>query len=113
MNIGDIKGQILDKAVIEKRPHLALEFGTYLGYSATRIARLLQPSSRLISVDPDPKSHAAAAVMLGMAGLSDRVELFQRTAEETLRYLASQGLQIDFLLLDHVKSKYLEDLRLA
>ena len=48
MNIGDVKGKILDEAVERRRPQLALELGTYLGYSAVRIARLLGPGARLV-----------------------------------------------------------------
>ena len=39
INIGDEKGALLDAAVRRADPALALELGTYCGYSALRIAR--------------------------------------------------------------------------
>ena len=39
INVGDEKGRILDTAVRRAQTTLALELGTYCGYSALRIAR--------------------------------------------------------------------------
>ena len=39
INVGDEKGALLDAAVQRADPELALELGTYCGYSALRIAR--------------------------------------------------------------------------
>ena len=39
INVGDEKGELLDAAVRRADPGLALELGTYCGYSALRIAR--------------------------------------------------------------------------
>ena len=41
MNVGDVKGKILDDAVNQTKPMKALELGTYCGYSSVRIGRLL------------------------------------------------------------------------
>lgn len=35
----------------QRRPALALELGTFVGYGAIRIARSLQPGARLVSVE--------------------------------------------------------------
>jgi catechol O-methyltransferase len=113
MNIGDTKGKILDSVVSEKQPRLAVEFGTYLGYSAARIARLLPEGGRLISVDTWPGAGAAAAVLLEKAGLSSRVELRTEGSTETLYDLVGAGEKIDLLFLDHDKDQYLHDLQLA
>ena len=40
INVGDEKGELLDAAVHRADPSLALELGTYCGYSALRIARV-------------------------------------------------------------------------
>ncbi|CAJ1346444.1 unnamed protein product, partial [Effrenium voratum] len=64
MNVGDVKGKVLDVALREAlRLHptgvfTALELGTYLGYSAVRIARLLPSRGRLLSVDSAPQEVA-------------------------------------------------------
>ncbi|RXM27597.1 Catechol O-methyltransferase [Acipenser ruthenus] len=51
MNVGDEKGSILDQVVCEVSPDVALELGTYCGYSSVRIARLLPPGARLLTVE--------------------------------------------------------------
>lgn len=38
MNVGDEKGEILDRAVRRAQPRRLLELGTYCGYSALRMA---------------------------------------------------------------------------
>jgi catechol O-methyltransferase len=115
MSIGDVKGRILDTAVSRQRPRLRLaaELGTFLGYSATRIARLLPPGAGFISVDPEDNFRAAASAMLAAAGLRDRVELFPGTADDFFRRLASEGRKLDLLFIDHIKSLYLPDLQSA
>src|ERR1700752_1542422 len=39
VNIGDEKGELLEAAVRRANPRVALELGTYCGYSSLRIAR--------------------------------------------------------------------------
>src|ERR687891_104904 len=41
INVGDEKGEILDRAVRRAAPRLLLELGTYCGYSALRMARVM------------------------------------------------------------------------
>lgn len=52
-NVGDGKGLILDAAIqnITDGPKWALEIGTYCGYSAVRIGRLLPEGGKLISIE--------------------------------------------------------------
>lgn len=113
INIGDRKGVHLDKAVRDRAPQLAVELGTYIGYSAVRIARLLPPGGHLISVDPSPLAHATATVLLKLAGLDDRVTLAYDYSDAVLKRLSAEGKQIDFLFVDHLKWLYLPDLQLA
>jgi len=46
MNVGDEKGEILDRAVERSAPGLLLELGTYCGYSGLRIARVMPQDDR-------------------------------------------------------------------
>ncbi len=50
INVGDEKGELLDAAVRRANPGVALELGTYCGYSALRIARAA-PSAKVYSVE--------------------------------------------------------------
>ena len=41
INVGDEKGEILDRAIATAQPKLLLELGTYVGYSALRTVRAM------------------------------------------------------------------------
>ena len=47
MHVGDVKGGIVDKVIEEYKPKIILELGTYCGYSAVRMARLLPTDGEL------------------------------------------------------------------
>merc|ERR1712216_1019242 len=92
------------------RPFTGIEFGTYVGYSAVRIARLLPAGSKLITVDPGGMQDVAHEVV-SLAGLTDKVEFMQGTALESTQQLAKSGVKLDFVFIDHDKSDYLASLR--
>lgn len=68
-------GLILDKTVEEVNPSVALELGTYCGYSAVRIARLLKAGARLLTVEFNPAFAAIAKQMIEFAGVQDKVNI--------------------------------------
>eukprot|EP00435_Cladocopium_sp_Y103_P061781 s221_g23.t1 len=89
MNVGDVKGQVLDSALKEalrlnggRAAFTALELGTYLGYSAVRLARLLPPSGRLFSVEKDD-AKLRVATEAGVDSL-DVLTLFQAQRFSTI-----------------------------
>lgn len=122
MNVGDVKGELLDQALREQvrrccdapaersERFAALELGTYVGYSAVRIARLLPPGGRLYSVDPDGDWQGIAAEIVELAGVRDRVKLVQQTAQAAIEELSQQGVTLDFVFIDHDKHEYLASL---
>jgi catechol O-methyltransferase len=117
INVGDEKGELLDRAVERSRPRLALELGTYCGYSALRIARAMGPEARLISVEFLEDNAAIARNVLGHAGVGDRVTVVTGTLGDggaTLAALESEhGVgpgSVDLVFLDHDKDAYLPDL---
>ncbi|XP_069603963.1 catechol O-methyltransferase A-like isoform X2 [Ranitomeya imitator] len=69
MNVGDKKGEILDAVVLETRPRYVLELGTYCGYSTMRIARLLPPGARLITIEMNSHYAQVAKELFQHAGL--------------------------------------------
>ena len=73
INVGDEKGAILDRAVQRVQPTCVLELGTYCGYSALRIVRMLPPQARLISVEFSPANADIARRLLQHAGVADVV----------------------------------------
>ncbi len=74
MNVGDVKGKILDDAVNQTKPMKCLELGTYCGYSSVRIGRLLGEGSKLISLDVNEKWQNIGRQVGEFAGLKGKVE---------------------------------------
>eukprot|EP00931_Biecheleriopsis_adriatica_P068691 TRINITY_DN42608_c0_g1_i1.p1 TRINITY_DN42608_c0_g1~~TRINITY_DN42608_c0_g1_i1.p1 ORF type:complete len:299 (+),score=77.36 TRINITY_DN42608_c0_g1_i1:89-985(+) len=123
MLVGDEKGAVLDEAVQRKvssferkrKPESsfsALEFGTYIGYSAVRIARFLPSGTKLYSCDPDMEMQRMAQEIIRFADLQSKVELMPVAAQDAVRQLQELKLAFDFVFIDHAKEDYLPTLRL-
>ncbi|XP_066459566.1 catechol O-methyltransferase-like [Eleutherodactylus coqui] len=114
MNVGDEKGLILDQVVKETNPTIVLELGTYCGYSATRIARLLKPGSRLLTVEMNPENAAVAKQMIQFAGVQDKVEILEGSTEVIIPSLKTKyGVdRVDFVFIDHFSERYTADTKL-
>ena len=117
MNVGDEKGEILDRAVRQAQPRRILELGTYCGYSALRMARVMPEDGRLVSVEFLEANADIARRVWRHAGVSDRVTVVHGTLAdggETMDRLESvHGLGdggLDFVFVDHDKAAYLPDL---
>jgi predicted O-methyltransferase YrrM len=108
--IGRDRGSVLDEAVLECRPGRALEVGTLIGYSAIRIARLLQPGGLLTCIEVNPDMVAVARANLGRAGFSDRVRVLEGDAAQLIPTVEPP---VDFLFIDADKAQYLTYLTLA
>jgi catechol O-methyltransferase len=118
INVGDEKGRILDAAIQRTRPRRLLELGTYCGYSALRMARVMAEGARLVSVELNSANAAIARRILSHAGIGDEVALVVGTLGDdgiTIAELESEhGFSrhsVDFVFLDHAKSAYVADLR--
>jgi catechol O-methyltransferase len=113
MNLGDLKGGIVDKVMQEAKPRTVLELGTYCGYSAVRLARFLPEGGKYYTIDPYPT--AASHKLVAKAGLSDKVIFLQGTGAQVIPKLKSEhGVTepFDLVFIDHDKPAYLSDLRL-
>ncbi|XP_063310512.1 catechol O-methyltransferase-like [Pelobates fuscus] len=111
MNVGDEKGLILDQIVKETDPSVLLELGTYCGYSATRIARLLKPGARLFTVEMNPIHAAVAKQILEFAGVQDKVHILQSSTHDILPKLKTEYAveNFDFVFIDHYGDRYKPD----
>jgi len=116
INIGDEKGALLDAAVRRADPGLALELGTYCGYSALRIAAAA-PAAKIYSVELAEANAQIARRIWDHAGVGDRVTCVVGTIGDggrTLDALAAEygfgAGTLDFLFIDHDKKAYLDDL---
>jgi catechol O-methyltransferase len=109
-----LRGNALDEAIRTTAPRRTMELGTYCGYTAVRIGRLLPPGARLISVEIEPLFAAIASTVVEHAGLRDTVSVEIGSVEERLPAIhRKHGKEpLDALLLDHAVGEFLPDLRL-
>src|SRR5215212_11450305 len=94
INVGDEKGEILDRAVRRAEPSLLLELGTYCGYSALRTSRVMPAGARVCSLEFSPANAAIARRIWDHAGLGDEVTVIVGT-------LGDGGATIDRLSTEH------------
>jgi len=107
--IGPERGKFLDEAVSRHRPKSVLEVGTFVGYSAIRIARLLPPGGRIICVEIDPDKAKAAKGNAKRAGVERLIDVRLGDAKEVIPTLTND---FDLVFLDANKSEYLSYLKL-
>jgi catechol O-methyltransferase len=117
MNVGDEKGEILDRAVERRRPQRLLELGAYCGYSALRMARVMPPEARLFSVEFSAANAEIARRIWRHAGVAERITVVVGTlgdgGETITRLEEEHGFApgtLDFVFIDHDKAAYLPDL---
>lgn len=112
----------------QRQPAWALEVGTFLGYSAIRTARHLQPGGQLLCIEANPDNTAVAREVVQYAGLEQQVQVIDGLSGQVIPTLpallaAAQQQQaqqqpqqqqqawFDFVFLDHSKADYLPDLQ--
>jgi catechol O-methyltransferase len=117
INVGDEKGEILDAAVRKANPSRLLELGTYCGYSALRMSRVMPDGARLISVEFSAANADIARRIWDHAGVGERLSVVVGTLADggaTIGRLQSEyGFvpgSLDFVFIDHAKDAYLPDL---
>eukprot|EP00434_Breviolum_minutum_P022246 symbB.v1.2.019632.t3/scaffold1616.1/size109294/8 len=107
LHVGPVKGIHLDTAVRQTSPRVALELGSYLGYSAVRIAQLLQDGAVLYTIEEDRDNAIMADAIIQHAGLSNVVVL-----QGKLESVQSQlPRPMDLVFLDHSKALYLSEIQ--
>ena len=109
MNIGDQKGEILDKAIKDSRAINILELGVYLGYSTIRILNNMMDNSKLTSIEANEKFAQIAKEHIEISGLSKNHTLKIGKSSDLIPSLEEQ---YDFVFIDHWKDLYLKDLQL-
>lgn len=110
MNVGEEKGGLLDQTIVDTKATNILELGTYCGYSAIRIARLIQENNgHLFTIEKNPKYAAIAKALVEHAGLTERVDVI---TGEAATITAKFDSPFDVVFLDHWKNLYLSDLLL-
>ncbi|KMS94527.1 hypothetical protein BVRB_020520, partial [Beta vulgaris subsp. vulgaris] len=113
MNVGDVKGQIVEKQIQKHKPKVIVEIGGYCGYSAVRFAHLqrqLDPDAKYYSFEFSPEYANIAAQVISFAGLSNYVTI--KVGPFDQNFLKSGLRQVDMFFIDHAKELYLPDVKL-
>ncbi len=109
MNVGQEKGQFLEKVLNQNEARQVLELGCYCGYSALITAQELQKTNgKLISIEKSPLFAQCARRILRHAGLQSYVDIQIGSAEDLIPTLK---VPFDVVFIDHWKDAYLPDLR--
>ena len=106
MMISEEQGVLLRILVGALAPRVAIEIGTFSGYSATCMASALPNGGRLICCEINADWAAIGAKYWKRCGVSDRIDLRIGPAAETLAALP-QDVVIDFAFLDADKDNYI------
>ncbi len=105
MQIGPLQGAFMTVLATALRPRLAVEVGTFTGYSALCVASALDPGAQLICCDVSEEWTSIARRYWERAGVADRIDLRIGPALDTLRALPPEPL-IDLVFIDADKSSY-------
>ncbi|MEH6477909.1 MAG: class I SAM-dependent methyltransferase [Sneathiella sp.] len=107
MHLGPEKGLLLDQLIEDQAPKRILELGSFFGYSAIRMARLIK--GELVSLESDPFHAAIAQKLVRHAKLENQITIHHTAASHGIEHLKGQ---FDFILVDHYASNYYTDLRI-
>lgn len=77
-------GRLLATLVAASRPRRVLEIGTAIGYSTIHMARELAPGARIVTLERDPGRIAQARDFWARAGVTDRIDLVEGDALESI-----------------------------
>jgi caffeoyl-CoA O-methyltransferase len=107
MQIAPEQGAFLTQVSGLVAPRLAVEVGTFTGYSSLCIARGLAADGRLLCCDVSDEYTAVARRYWERAGVADRIALRIAPAIETLRALPTDEV-VDLVFLDADKGGYVD-----
>ncbi len=82
-----------------------VEIGTLAGYSGIWLARALPPDGRLYTLEANPLHAAVARRSFARAGLTDRVDVLEGPALDSLQRLDG-GVRYDMVFIDADKDTY-------
>ena len=117
MNVGDDKGKIVTGLIAEMKPHVMVELGGYIGYSALLFGDAVRKAGgkRYFSLERNPEFAAVIMALVDLAGLGDVVKVVVGPSADSIKRLHEEGAisHIDLLFLDHYKPAYTADLKIC
>lgn len=106
MQIDPVQGELMTTLAELVDPDVAIEIGTFTGYSSLAIVRGLRPDARLICCDVSDEWTSIARTHWEAAGVADRIELRLGPATETLAALPAD-VTVGLAFIDADKTGYL------
>jgi predicted O-methyltransferase YrrM len=107
--VGPIRGQVLLKQIHDIRPKRILEVGTLVGYSTILMAKELDSSAHITTIEIDGEQADIARENIGKAQVHPKVDVIVGDAIKVLPELAGK---FDMVFIDAAKDEYLKYLRL-
>ena len=107
---GHLQGKLLEFITFMAKPSLALEIGTYTGYSAICIGRGLPPGGILHTIDENDELKCVSGRFIIKAGLKDKIVMHTGRAQNIVPGL---NLRFDLVFIDGDKREYAEYYHLA
>ena len=111
IQVDDATGKMLQLLTMIMRPSRVIEIGTLFGYSTIYIARGLNNSGKITTLELCPDYAAAAQRNVDLVGLQEQVDIVVGDAKEYLRGVPPGS--IDMIFIDGGKADYPEYLKLA
>lgn len=111
IDVSPLQGKLLQILSLSIGASRILEIGTLGGYSTLWLAGALPAGGKLVTLEVNPRHASVARTNFERAGLSDRIELREGPALESLVALGAEGARFDVFFIDADKSRnpdYLE-----
>lgn len=100
---GHVQGQLLTLISTLKQPKYILEIGTFTGYSAVCLAKGLQPSGKVISIEYNPEYANIANSLIEDSDYKQKIEIITGDAKELIPQLKQN---FDMVFIDADKESY-------
>lgn len=105
ITIDSFEGRLLQFLLVSIGARKVVEIGTLAGYSGVWIARALPADGKLYTLEKSGKHAAIARASFERAGVSDKTQVIEGPALDTLAKLSSEG-PFDFVFIDADKGTY-------
>jgi caffeoyl-CoA O-methyltransferase len=105
ISVRAFEGRLLQFLVRLSGARRVVEIGTLAGYSGVWLARALPSDGKLYTLEKSSKHAALARQSFQRAGVSERVELLEGAAQDSLAALTPRG-PFDLVFIDADKSSY-------
>ncbi len=106
---GILQGRLLKFFTNMMNAKVVVEIGTYTSYSAIYMARGMDPSGTLYTIDNNPEVEDIVNEFIHRSGMQDRIKAYQGDALEVLseQIFPQTGDEIDLVFIDADKENYI------